>query len=130
MNEHPLLGQFESAQLHPFTHYEHIHVAWAYLRRDGWERGYANIQRGLKHFAAAHGQSTKYHETITRFWALVIQHAINTRPEIDDFEAFVEAFPLLLDKTILTKHFSADVLKSELARNAWHAPDLIPMPAL
>ena len=67
-----VLAQFEAGQLEAFHHRDHIHIGWLYLRRDGWQIGYQNIQQGIQHFAALHGASDKYHETITRFWAYLI----------------------------------------------------------
>ena len=128
MTDDQLLAAFEDTSLEAFPHRTHIHIAWLYLRRDGWDIGYRNIQQGLQRFAAAKGAHTKYHETITRFWALLIQHTINEAPHVDDFDAFLSQFPILMDKTALTQHYSADVLKSPEARAAWHEPDLIPMP--
>jgi hypothetical protein len=104
-------------------------MAWLYLRRDAWDNGYQHIQSALKHFAASHGASQKYHETITRFWACLVLHCIDEEPEIDDFEAFVTAFPILLDKSAMIKHYSADVLKSADAREHWQEPDLVSMPS-
>jgi hypothetical protein len=123
------LAAFEAGTLHPFHHRDHIHIAWLYLRRDGWEAGYRQIRDGIQHFAVVNGHATLYHETITQFWARVILHAIEARPEIDDFDAFTEAFPFLLDKTSIKQHYSADVLRSDVARHEWQEPDLIPMPA-
>ena len=128
MDDQTFLHHFEAAQLHPFAHAEHIRMAWLYLRRDGWETGYARIQAGLKYFAAALGQSDKYHETITRFWALLVQHAIDAQPGLKTFAAFQEAFPILFDKTVIRKHYSQAVLWGDEARHDWVEPDMIPMP--
>jgi hypothetical protein len=128
MNDSEFLQHFEMAHLPAFPHREHIRMAWLYLRRDGWEQGYQAIQKGLRHFAAAHGQSQKYHESITRFWALLVYHGIQTKPEISSFDDFVSAFPFLLDKQSMSKHYSPERLFSAEARADWLEPDLIPMP--
>ena len=123
-----MLDQFENGTLHPFHHRDHIQVAWLYLRRDGWEAGYRNIQEGIQHFATVNGHATLYHETITRFWAQVVQHHIHQQPDEADFERFIAAFPVLLDKTVINQHYSHDVLFSDAARKSWQEPDLVPMP--
>lgn len=128
MNDTQFLQQFESATLPSFPHTDHIRMAWLYLRRDGWDAGYAQIQSGLKHFARAKGQPDKYHETITRFWALLVQHCIQHQLDIDDFDMFIETYPILLDKTAMTRHYSDDVLWGTDARQSWVTPDLVPMP--
>jgi hypothetical protein len=129
MNGEAFLKHFEMGKLHPFPHHDHIYMAWLYLRRDGWDEGHKQIQSGLKHFAAANGQPEKYHETITRFWALLVYHALQQEPQIDKFLVFKQKFPLLFDKMSIRKHYSDVVLWSDEARQTWVEPDLIAMPA-
>jgi hypothetical protein len=128
MNDNLFLTHFEDASLHSFPHADHIRMAWLYLKRDGWGNGYAHIQNGLRHFATAHHQPDKYHETITHFWASLVQHCIEHQPDIDDFATFAETFPILFDKDAIKRHYSSDVLWDETARDEWVTPDLIPMP--
>lgn len=128
MNDQEFLTQFELAKLSAFSHRDHIRIAWLYLQRDGWDVGYTHIQAGLKHFATSHNQPTKYHETITCFWSMLVHHAIQHQPEIDNFTVFEQRFPLLFDKSALKQHYSDDVLWSAAARQAWVAPDIVPMP--
>lgn len=128
MNDAQFLNVFEKGELNGFSHADHIRMAWLYLRRDGWEEGYANIQAGLKHFTLAHGVPEKYHETITRFWATLVHHAIEHQPDISDFTEFTETFPILLDKEAMLQHYSNEVLWSVSARQAWVEPDLVAMP--
>jgi hypothetical protein len=92
-------------------------------------RGIQKIADGIRRFAAANGADNKYHETITVFWARMVSYAISCAPEIADFDVFIETFPHLLDSTLLKRHYSVDVIRSEAARRAWIAPDVIPMPA-
>lgn len=127
MNDHDFLQAFQSATLAQFPHRDHIRVAWLYLSRDGWDEGYRQIQAGLKHFAVSAGVPDKYHETITRFWAKLVWYGINQFP-VDSVEEFVEAFPIVLDKHAMMRHYSKDVLFSQDARQTWVEPDLIAMP--
>ena len=101
-------------------------MAWLVLRADGFERGSAKIRAGLRHLTAAHGAPGKYHETITLFWILLIQHAITLTPDMDDFDAFLAQHDHLGDTGLLKRHYSAELLKS--SREAWAAPDLLPLP--
>jgi hypothetical protein len=128
MNDSQFLQGFEQAHLPTFKHYEHIRMAWLYLRRDGWETGYQHIQNGLKHLADAHGQSNKYHETITRFWAQLVYHCIQNNSEPDSFDSFIRANSFLVDKQSISKHYSQEHLFSAQARATWQEPDLLPMP--
>ena len=127
MDDAQFLHQFESGTLHPFPHRDHVRMAWIYLRRDGWTHGYDLIRLGIQRFAAHHGV-IKYHETITRFWAHLIQAAIRAAPEVDDFEVFAAANPTLFDKSIIEQFYSHDLLMSEEARYNWIEPDLQDLP--
>ena len=79
MDDTQFLQHFEAGTLHPFHHHDHIRMAWLYLRQMGWETGYARIQAGIHHMAAHHGATLLYHETITHFWAHMVQCAISSR---------------------------------------------------
>jgi hypothetical protein len=131
MNDQEFLAAFESGTLPhgEFPHRAHIRMAWLVLCRDGWDVGFQNIRAGIQHFAGAHGATRKYHETITRFWALLVNHALTLDPDIADFEAFVAVFPHLLDTQIILRHYSRDLLGSDAARQAWVEPDIEPLPA-
>jgi hypothetical protein len=83
---------------------------------------------GIRHYAAARGAAAKYHETLTAFWVRLVAHCVSVRPELDDFDAFLSAFPLLEDKTIAERHWSSAALWSDAARTAWLEPDLRPLP--
>jgi len=101
-----------------FPHRDHLRPAWLMVRRFGLEEG------GDR--AAAQGVPDRYHETITRFWLRLVDHAVGVRPEIDDFDRFLEAFPLLLHGSLPRRHWSEGPL--EHGRRAWREPELAPLP--
>lgn len=129
MNDSEFLRAFETGHLHSFRHYDHVRLAWLLLRELGWDAGSARLRRGLRHFAVAHGTPGKYHETMTLFWARVVDHAIGCSPEMNDFESFIAAYPFLLDVHLPSRHYSEALLWSDAARSSWAEPDLIPLPA-
>lgn len=45
-----------------------------------------------------------------------------------DFASFAESHPALLDKRLLTRHYTARTLASPAARAGWAEPDLAPFP--
>jgi hypothetical protein len=106
-------------------HRQHVRLAWLVLRDEGHVGG-DRVARILRQLAEAHGEGDRYHETLTRFWIHLVAHAIEVEPEIDDFDAFVERFPLLLDGSIAGRHWSAAALES--ARVAWVEPDVLALP--
>lgn len=115
-----------------FGHRQHINLAFIAARRgdDPAER----LCEWIKQIAASHGAPHKYHETITIAWARIVAYhvALDTRearPTSTDFDAFVDRHPALLDKTLLTRHYSPDRLGSPLARARWVPPDLVALPS-
>ena len=74
MTDETFLARFEAASLHRFDHRDHLRVAFAYARRGGIEHAVARAREGLRHFAAAHGEPGRYHETLTTAWARVVGH--------------------------------------------------------
>jgi hypothetical protein len=112
-----------------FRHVDHLYVAWRLVRDHGLARGAQLFADGLRALTEAHGQATKYHETLTQFWLRLVAHCVDSRPEIADFDSFLEAFPLLSDSSLAARHWSDGILSSREARRAWIAPDLRPLPA-
>jgi len=43
---------------------------------------------------------------------------------VTDFDAFAERYPALLDKRLLTRHYTSAALASPQARADWVEPDL------
>jgi hypothetical protein len=105
---------------------EHVRLAWLVIRAEGPGEGGDRVARMLRHLAELHGEGERYHETLTRFWIRLVAHAIDAEPRIDDFDVFVERFPLLLDGSIVQRHWSAEALAS--ARTAWVEPDVLALP--
>jgi hypothetical protein len=127
MTDEAFLRRFEAASLGSFGHRDHLRVAFAYARRGGVDHAVARAREGLRRFTAAHGQAGRYHETLTTAWARVVGHyALRARD--DDFEAFLAAYPRLLERDLLCAHYSRERLLSEAARAAFVEPDLLALP--
>ena len=107
-------------------HREHVRLAWLVIREEGPESGGDRVARILRQLAELHGEGERYHETLTRFWIRLVAHATRVEPTIDDFDVFVERFPLLLDGAIVRRHWSVEALAS--ARAAWVEPDVLALP--
>src|SRR5438045_770421 len=90
-----------------FHHRDHLRLAWLLVRRSGMEEAARTVSTGIRRYATAHGHAQKYHETITQFWVRIVGHTVQARPEIDRFDAFLAAFPLLADKSLPRRHWSA-----------------------
>jgi hypothetical protein len=105
---------------------EHIRLAWRELHDQDVALG--RIETAIRHVAAAHGAPDKYHRTITEAWVALVAHHLGEAPALG-FDEFVERFPGLLDRGLLGRHFSRELLAARAAREGSVAPDLRPLPA-
>jgi len=81
-----------------------------------------------KQSARSKGASGTYNETLTQFWIRVVNHAIQTNPSAQEFEEFINTFPILLNKQLPLNHWRRETLSSDRARSDWLEPDLRPLP--
>jgi len=111
-----------------FHHRDHLRLAWLVVRRGGAAAAYARVSAAIRRFAEAHGHGDRYHETLTAFWVRLVAHAAGDGAEIEDFDAFLRAYPLLLDRQLPLRHWSREALFAAAARATWREPDLVPLP--
>ena len=111
-----------------FHHRDHLRLAWLAVRRHGPIAAEAVVSDGLRRFADHHGRASRYHETMTRFWVRLVAHCIESRPDLQDFDAFMAAFPMLSEPALFEKHWSREAMFAAGARAAWREPDLVPLP--
>ena len=126
MTDETFLSRFEAASLPSFDHRDHLRVVFAYARRGGIEHAVARAREGLRHFAAAHGESGRYHETLTTAWARVVGH--HAMQSSDDFDGFLATHSRLLERDLLSAHYSRARLFSAAARAGFVEPDLLALP--
>jgi hypothetical protein len=86
------------------------------------------IETAIRHVAEAHGAPQKYHRTMTEAWAALVGYHLAEEPVLA-FDEFLARFPGLLDRGLLKRHFSAELLATPAARATWVDPDLRPLPA-
>jgi hypothetical protein len=131
MTDDEFLQAFADCRIgnHEFRHRDHLRLAWLQVRRVGPEGATKAISQGIRRFAATHGATTKYHETMTQFWVKIVAHMIAARPDITEFDRLLEAFPLLLDKHLPFHHWDRETMLGIEARAAWVEPNLLPLPA-
>ena len=105
-----------------FRHRQHVHLAFIAVRRFGAVHAAEKVGGWIRCLTAHAPQ--KYHATITRAWTEIVAHRVAADPSVTDFDAFAERHPALLDKRLLTRHYTAAVLASPQARAGWVEPDL------
>lgn len=65
---------------------------------------------------------------MTKAWVLAVRHFMESSPDAESADAFIEANPLLLDSKIMLTHYSAEVLFSPTARAEFVEPNQSPIP--
>jgi hypothetical protein len=126
MNDAEIIQRFERGEVSPvsFHHCDHVRLAFAYLCQYPPLEALARFSSVLKEFAASHGQTRLYHETITYAYLFLIRERI-LRSGVKDWEEFAELNPDLLvwKDGILTRYYNPATLESELARKVFLFPD-------
>ena len=111
-----------------FGHREHVHLAYLAVQRYGPDKAAGAVAGWIHHLAAYHGAPQKFHATVTRAWVEIVAHHMAAAPQATDFATFAGRHPALLDKRLLTRHYSSRVLASPAAKTGWAEPDLAPFP--
>ena len=112
-----------------FHHCDHLRLAWIYVSRFGYEAGSERMAASIRRYAAHHGATEKYHETITRAWMDLVQDAAARAHHLATFDAFISANADLADPHALAAYYSPERLGSAAARREWVAPDLRSLPS-
>lgn len=107
-----------------FHHADHVHLAFAYLSEYPVLQALDRFCTALKRFAAGHGKSQLYHETITHAYFFLIRERM-ARDESSGWEEFVRRNADLLTWKggILNRYYEETTLKSDLARSVFLFPD-------
>jgi hypothetical protein len=125
-----LLRQFEdcSLPLERFHHAVHIQIAFLYLRRHSTQDVLTRFPEALKRYAAAHGKTGLYHETITWAYILLIHERMVRAAHALTWEEFAAANDDLLtwSGSILKQYYRDETLSSDLARKIFLFPDKAP----
>ncbi|MFE4794537.1 hypothetical protein ACFRFL_05390 [Streptomyces sp. NPDC056708] len=110
-----------------FGHREHVHLTWLAVRRFGTPAAIGLVSDGIQRTARYAGAPQKYHATVSRAWVELVGHHAAEHGD-DDFTAFADHHPVLLDKRLLTRFYRPATLADSQARTGWVEPDLAPFP--
>lgn len=124
------LAAFEDLTLpkEEFSHRQHVRLAWICLGRDRFDEASRRVVQGIQRFAAHHGATGLYHETITQAWLRLVADGRRRQPGAASFEAFLAANPQLSGKGALEPYYEPATLMSDEARARFVAPDRAPLP--
>jgi hypothetical protein len=127
LTDDELIDRFERVDLAEFHHRDHVHLAWAYLKRDGRDRALDCLLQGLIRLAASKGHPEKFHYTLTRAWLDLIADAAARHPGARTAVELLEQCPALADPRTVQRFYSDEHLHSDRARSGWVEPDLSPI---
>jgi hypothetical protein len=82
------------------------------------------MRDALQRFAAHHGVSGLYHETITHFWLQQAEQRLDRSLCLSESVQKVQRE--LADKRVVLGYYSKEVLDSAAAREGWVEPELKP----
>ncbi|MEO5821799.1 MAG: hypothetical protein ABIT71_14955 [Vicinamibacteraceae bacterium] len=111
-----------------WTHGAHVAVCAYYAFEREPDATFAIVKAGILAFARAsgivHTATSGYHETLTRFWTLVIAAHVRERGAASRWEAARAALDRFGDDRDLPQRaYSFDVVRDVRARAEWVAPD-------
>ncbi len=129
LDDDALLQAFETTSIsaQDFHHSEHVRVVWKLIEEVGQEPARERFVGALVRLAKAHGADRLYHETLTRAWVELIAEAARRSPSLATSDEFLSSHPELLDRSILHRFYSPELLATEEARTGWVAPDRLPI---
>ena len=124
-----LVDRFERCLLGKtdFPHRHHLAVAAVYLFPGDFDSAMARMRVSLQRFAAHHGVSGLYHETLTRFWLIQVNQRLDRSLCLSQTVSSVIAE--INDKNLAKRFYSEEILKSQVAREKWIEPDLLTLQA-
>ena len=113
-----------------WTHQAHLRVGLWYLLHYSPPEALARLRKNIEQYNISCGiENTKnqgYHETITRFYLLLIEGFIQQTDSLQPIDLIADKLISCYgDKTLLLKYYSPDRLWSQTARFEWVEPDLI-----
>jgi len=87
-----------------FHHRDHLTVAVVYLYASDLETAMDRMRASLKRFAAHHGVTERYHETLTRFWLQQVEQRLDRRLAL--CESVKKIQEQLADKDLPLRYYS------------------------
>ena len=124
MTDEQFLLALESCSLpeSEFGHHAHVRAGYLYLKKSRFAAALERMRQSIRAYAAHHGKSDRYHETITVASLALIQQCMFERGDAGDWATFARANPALFDPKLLERFYDRAVLESELARRVFLLP--------
>ena len=115
-----------------WNHRCHIRMAWIYLRQMPLQEAMEVVRANIQRFGRANNVpdllDRGYHETMTVAWMRLVASAMANYGACSDSDAFCEAMPHLLSRTLLRVFYSRDRIMTIDAKSGFVPPDLASLP--
>jgi hypothetical protein len=121
MDDAALLDAFEHGTLDHFPHEHHLRVVYGLVVRHGEAEALRRVSAGIQRMAAAKGKPQAFHVTRTAAWTALVASVAG---ECGDSAELLARHPELVRRDLLDDYYSAAVLTSDAAREAFVEPDL------
>jgi len=105
-----------------FPHREHVRMAFEMLRRYDFAESALHFSRSLRAMAQRAGRPEAFHQTVTVAFLSLIAERLDAWP-CEDFPAFAQRNPDLIDKGALARWYRPERLASASARRTFLLPD-------
>ena len=123
------IEDFEEGAIDPgqFDHEAHVHLAWSYLQKYDLEDAIAKFSEALRRLTRKLGIPSKYHETITWFFLILIAER-KALPGSNDWPTFKRQNPDLFttNPSVIGNYYSGERLGLSIARSQFVLPDRLP----
>jgi hypothetical protein len=132
MDDRELLERFEAGTIPraEWTHAVHLRVAYLYVSQRPFDEAVDRMSCGIRRLNEAigvvNGPDSGYHETITQAWLRVIRARVEASNEPMTSDAFLERHADMLDKRMLLRFYTRDVINAPAARFEFVPPDVQP----
>lgn len=110
-----------------FSHEAHLRLAWIHVYKYGIDKGIQNVSSQILGYAESLGAKEKYNKTLTIAAVRAVFHFM-LKSKSSNFRDFIQEFPRLKShfKDLIKTHYGIDIFTSELAKNTYVEPDLVP----
>jgi hypothetical protein len=126
LSDEQFLSAIASAELRPsqFRHADHLRLAWLQVRRaPSLEQAEYLVASAIRGFALKHGVLRLYHATITLAWVRLI-----AKHDEGSFAEFLRDNEWRLNRELLHRFWTPELLASDAARKSWVPPDIRVLP--
>lgn len=130
MTDDEWLAEIERGHLRTgFHHRDHLRLAWLVLEREPELRpACTRVASAVQVIAARHGRLQSFNCTVTEAGVRVVDDCRRQQQPDGGFDELLERRAWLIDKRLLSRHYSSRLLAGSTARTSFVPADIRPLP--